>query len=394
MSQSLKTHGADIAATGEVVIEEVRSWRQRDVFVRLPWRIYRDDPHWAPPLIMERKDFINPRKHPFFKHGFAALFIARLEGQVVGRILVSDDPRYNDYHGANLGCFGMFESIDDKRVAHALLDAASGWLRARGRAAMRGPIDYSMNYECGLLIEGFDSPPRVMMNHNPAYYAELLESYGLRKVKDLLSWWFDDSEMMLDKWQARADRMAARGKVRVRTFRTRDMTAELLRCKNIYNQAWANSFGFVPMTDAEFSYYGKMLAHIAPPEMLLLAEVDGEPVGFAMTLPDFNEALKPLNGRLTRWGIPVGAWRFWRNLKRIRTARVVTLGLLEPYRRRGISELMILRTLDYGKNVLGFTGAELSWTLEDNHVINHTITAVGGRRYKTYRLYEKPIVAS
>ncbi len=381
------------ASLPDVEVEEVRTWRQRDAFLRFPWRIYEHDACWSPPILWERKDVINPRKHPFYKHGSARLFLARRGGQVVGRIMASDDPRYNDYHGSQLGCFGMFESIDDRQVAHSLLDAASGWLAQRGRDTLRGPIDYSMNYECGLLIDGYNTPPRVMMNHNPPYYAALLESYGLTKAKDLYSWWFVDPRDMLAKWRRRAERIAERGGVKVRSFCKKDMTAELMRCKSIYNQSWAKSWGFVPMTDAEFVFYGDMLKHIAVPEMLLLAEVGGEPVAFCMTLPDFNEASAPLNGRLMKWGLPIGLVQFLRNLKKVQSARLVTLGILEPYRRRGISELLILRTLDFGKNVLGYTGAELGWTLEDNYLINQTIEAVGGQQYKTYRLYEKRLQA-
>ena len=276
-------------------------------------------------------------------------------------------------------------------MAHALFDAAGEWLVRRGRTGMMGPIDYSTNYDCGLLVDGFDTPPRVMMNHNPPYYAGLYASYGLAKAKDLYSWWFTAGTEKLAEWRRRAERIAARGGVVVRTFRRKDLTAEIMRCKSIYNQSWSKSFGFVPMTDAEFMNYGKSLKNIAVPELLCLAEVGGEPVGFSMTLPDFNEALKPLNGRLTRWGLPLGLWDFYRGLKRIRTARLVTLGILEPYRRRGIAELMILHTLDFGKNVMQYTGAELGWTLEDNALINSTIEAVGGVRYKTYRLFAKPL---
>lgn len=375
-----------------IEVAEARTRHERDVFLRLPWLIYRDDPLWVPPLLIDRKEFLSPR-HPFYAHGAAALLVARRNGQPCGRVLVSDDSRYNEYHGSNLGCFGMFEAVNDPHVAHALLDAAAGWLLARGRTRMRGPVEYSMNYTCGLLVDGFDTPPRVMMNHNPPYYAALLESYGLAKVKDLYSWWFVDPDDMLSKWRRRAERIAERSGVVVRTFRLSQMNAELMHCKRIYNESWAKSFGFVPMTDAEFLHYGKSLKHIAVPEMLCLAEVNGQPVGFCMTLPDFNEAIKPLDdGRLTRWGLPIGLWKFWRGLQRIKTARLVTLGILEPYRRKGIAELLILRTLAHGKNVLKYTGAELGWTLEDNAPINHTIEAVGGKRYKTYRLYEKALV--
>ncbi len=373
-----------------VDVRPVSSRQDRLQFVRFPWRIYQNDPHWVPPLEIERLEFINPKLHPFYLHGAAARFLAWRDAQVVGRILVSDDPRYNAEHATNVGAFGMFESIDDQSVADALLDAAAGWLVARGRTGMLGPIDYSTNYACGLLLDGFETPPRVMMNHNPRYYTGLLESYGLEKAKDLFSWWFDDPHDMIQKWRRRADRLAERGIV-IRTFSRREIKAEVMRCKNIYNEAWQQHWGFVQMTDDEFRYYGKFLAQWGVPELLLLAEVDGKPVGFSMTLPDFNEAVRGLNGRLTRWGLPLGFLQFRRNLKRIRTARLVTFGILDQYRRRGISELLILRTLDYGKNVLGYTGAELGWTLEDNDAINRPIATVGGQKYKTYRIYEKAI---
>jgi GNAT superfamily N-acetyltransferase len=368
----------------------VLSRRDRLEFVRFPWRIYANDSQWVPPLEMERLQFIDRASHPFYKHGDAAMFLARRGGAVVGRILASDDPRYNAEHGTNAGAFGMFETIDDQGVASSLLNAASQWMAARGRTAMLGPIDYSTNYACGLLVDGFNTPPRVMMNHNPRYYAGLLEAYGLAKAKDLYSWWFDDELDMIQKWRRRADFLAARGVV-IRTFRRSEIKSEVMRCKNIYNEAWERHWGFVKMTDAEFRAYGKFLAELAIPELLLLAEVDGQPVGFSLTLPDFNEALVDLNGRLTRWGLPTGYFKFRRNLRQIRTARLVTFGILDQYRRRGIAELLILRTLDYGKNVLGYSGAELGWTLEDNDSINRPIATVGGQKYKTYRIYEKAL---
>lgn len=382
---------AGIAPT-PVTIREMYGRRDANAFVRFPWRVYADDPQWVPPLLVERKAFIDPHRHPFYQHGAAAKLLAWRRGEVVGRILVSDDPRYNAQHGANAGCFGMFESIDDRQVAHALLEAAAAWLRGRGRTQILGPIDYSTNYGCGLLVEGFDTPPRVLMNHNPPYYAPLLESWGLAKAKDLYSWWFDDSFDMLQVWRERAEHLARRGRVRVRSFRVDDLQNEVRRCKAVYNQAWRQNWGFVQMTDAEFDYLVGDLVRLARPELLVLAEVDDRTVGFSMTLPDFNEAIRPLRGRLTHWGLPLGWLRFRRNCHSIKTARMLTLGVIDGYRRRGIAELLILHTLDYGKNTAGFTGAELGWTLEDNESINRTIRAVGGWRYKTYRIYEKAIV--
>jgi len=374
-----------------VEVREVTTRRELDQFVKLPWPIYAGDPHWVPPLLIEVKEFLNRKKHPFYLHGDATQFLALRGGAAVGRILVSDDPNFNQAHGTNLGCFGLFESVDDPRVAQALLAAAAEWLRAKGRTAILGPIDYSMNYPCGLLLEGFDTPPRIMMNHHPPYYAALLESCGLAKAKDLYGWWFADPYDMVSQWRRRAEWLARRGRVTVRAFRKRDFEADVQRARDVYCSAYEKNWGFVRLTDAEFRYLARQLARIAVPEMVLLAEADGKPVGFSITLPDVNEAIRPLDGRLTTLGLPIGLARLLLRFPKIKTARMLVLVVLEGYRRRGVSELLILHTLDYGKNVLGYTAAELSWTLEDNDLINRTIEAVGGRRYKTYRIYEKDI---
>ncbi len=380
----------DSPAQTRIEIRPAVSRLDRNQFVRLPWQIYRDDPAWAPPLLMERKEFIDPRKHPFYIHGAAVPLIAWRAGRPVGRILVSDDPLFNAHHGDNVGCFGMFESIDDQAVADSLLDAAVNWLAARGRSRIMGPIDYSMNYSCGLLIDGFDTPPRVMMNHNPPYYARLLEAWGLTKAKDLYAWWFT-TDNRIEQWRPRVERIVARSGVTVRPLRRNDLTADILRCRDIYNGAWADNWGDVPMTLAEFNHLAKFLMHLAIPELIFIAEAKGRPVGFSMTLPDFNEAARSINGRLFPFGLPIGLIRFYRNLKRIKTGRLLALGVIPEFRRQGIAELLILRTFDYGTKEIGLTGAELSWTLEDNSLINRTIEAVGGHRYKTYRIYQKAI---
>jgi GNAT superfamily N-acetyltransferase len=339
---------------------------------------------------LERKAFVNPHKHPFYRHGSAALFVAYNGLETVGRILVSDDPRYNAHHQSNVGAFGMFESIDDFDVAEGLLGAAERWLRKRGRDTLLGPMDYSMNYSCGLLVDGFDSPPRLMMNHNPQYYDELLTGCGLKKTKDLYAWWFTDSAK-IEAWRRRVERLRRRSRVTLRSVNPDDLHQEIQRCKQLYNESWKNNWGFVPMSDAESDDMARMMGYIAIPDLLLIAEIGGEPVGFSFTLPDINEAIRPLNGRLTRFGFPIGLLRLRSNLKRIRTARLLALGVLPEHRRRGIAEMLILRTFEYGCGRLGYTGAELSWTLEDNVLINRTIEAVGGDRYKTYRIYEKTI---
>lgn len=374
-----------------VTVEPVRTAADLTAFVDLPWQIYRDDPHWVPPLKREVHAFLDRRRHPFYRHGEARLFLARLNGQVVGRILASDDPRHNEEHGTNLGCFGMFESIDDQEVADALLEAAADWLRLRGRTEVMGPIDYSTNYPCGLLVDGFDTPPRVMMNHHPPYYARLLEHAGLEKAKDLYAWWFNDPGDAINEWRGRVEKLAARFNVTVRSVRLSDYDREIERCKRVYNEAWEKSWGFVKMTDAEFDHLAAQIKQLRAPQMLKLAEVDGQPVGLSVTMPDLNEAIKPLDGRLTRWGLPIGLARLIYRLPRVKTARMAVLGVLEGYRRRGVGELLILSTLDDGKHLMGYHSAELGWTLEDNHLVNRTVERVGGRRYKTYRIYHRPL---
>jgi GNAT superfamily N-acetyltransferase len=229
------------------------------------------------------------------------------------------------------------------------------------------------------------------MNHHRLYYAGLLESWGLQKGRDLYAWWFTDPLDLVSKWKKRAERLARRGGITIRPFRTNDFAAEVKRCQAVYNATMGDLWGFATLTEAEFQFLAERLEKLAIAEQVLLAEVDGQTVGFSITLPDLNEAIRPLNGRLTRFGLPLGLLRLLRGKRHIKTARMVVLDVLKDYRRRGIAELLILRTLDYGKNVIGYTGAELSWTFEDNDSVNRTIEAVGGRRYKTYRVYEKTL---
>ena len=229
-------------ADRSIHIREVRNKHDRDEFVRFPWQIYQRDAAWVPPLLIERKEFIDPRRHPFYQHGEAVQLLAERQGKVVGRIMASDDPRYNCVHHSSVGCFGLFECIDDVDVAQALIGAAQTWLVRRGRTTLRGPIDYSMNYSCGLLVDGYDTPPRVMMNHNPPYYVALFQACGLTKAKDLYAWWFDDPHDMARKWRRRVERSGSHG-IRVRQLRRQDLEAEVMRCKTIYNQAWQKSWG-------------------------------------------------------------------------------------------------------------------------------------------------------
>lgn len=387
---TLPAANSQVAST-LVEIQPVLTGRQRAAFLEFPWDIYQGDPLWRPPLLAERREFIDPRRHPFFLHGEAACFLAVRNGKGVGRILVSVDPRYNDAHGTRAGCFGMYESIDDQAVAQALLDAAASWLRSRGMNELLGPIDYSTNYQCGLLVDGFDTPPRVFMNHNPEYYARLFAGWGLTKAKDLYAWWFADQSNLAKRWSRLAGHLARRNQITIRPFNLKDARNEILRCKSIYNEAWTDNWGFVRMSDEEFMFFARDLLKFVPPDLLLMAEIDGRVVGLSMTLPDFNQAFLPLNGRIFRYGLPLGYFRFKRELRKVDACRLIALGVLEPYRRRGVAELLILEALRVGTKLHNYSGAELGWTLEDNDLINHAIEKSGAERYKTYRIFRREI---
>lgn len=371
-----------------IEISQVTSDRDRDAFIKFPWRIYRGDPAWVPPLIIERKEFLDRHKHPFYKHGDAALFLARRDGEMVGRIMASDDPRYNELHQANVGCFGLFESIDDRDVAAALFEAAGNWLRVRGRDEIMGPIDYSTNYMCALLIDGFQYPPTILTSHNPRYYAALIESYGFVKARDWYAWWFSEFPAAAARLRKIASARANKIGVKIREMRLKNLEDEGRRIRTIYNQAWEKNWGFVPFTEAEMDHMAKELKPLINPKGTLMAEVGDEPVGFVIGVPDINVALRHMNGRLTTFGLPIGLIKliYYRFFK-IRTGRLIALGVVEKFRRSGIAEMLVLGLMDAAFK-RGFTG-ELSMTLEDNVMVNRFIEAMGAARYKTFRIYSR-----
>ena len=349
----------------------------------------------SPPLLMEVKEFLDRRKHPFYKHGDATQFIAvrgeRDRGPNPGQ---RRPAATTEQHGENLGCFGMFECVDDRATAHALLDAAAGWLRGRGRTSIRGPIDYSINYPCGLLVEGFDTPPRIMMNHNRRYYAGPAGIVGPAERRrtftpggsSIRTTWCRSGSRGPSGWRGGAASPFAPSAST--TSRPRWTAA-----RRSTTPRWASCGGSSKLTEAEFQYFAKRLENWPSPNRCCWRRSRAGRSGSPSPCPTSTRRSARLNGRLTRFGLPLGLLRFLRRKRHIKTARMVVLDVLKEYRRRGIAELLILRTLDYGKNVLGYTGAELSWTLEDNDAVNRTIEAVGARRYKTYRMYEKDIAA-
>jgi GNAT superfamily N-acetyltransferase len=373
-----------------VEVSPAESKAERNDFIRFPWQIYRDDPTWVPPLLIERKEFLDRRKHPFYRHGDAALFLARREGKIVGRIMASDDPNYNAFHDSNTGCFGLFESIDEPAVAQALLDAAGNWLRARGRHEVMGPIDYSTNYVCGLLVDGFQYPPTLLTGHNPCYYEAMVRGAGFEKLIDFYAWWFDRPESAAVRLRRLAASFKKKHAATIRPGNLKHLDEEAGRIREIYNEAWKENWGFVPFTEAEFQFMARELKQLVIPEFTLIAEVNHEPVGFILCVPDINVALKQIDGRLTTFGIPIGLTKLLYHKKRLRTARLIALGVKPKYRRGGIAEMLVLRIIEDAMIQRGYTG-ELSMTLENNHLINRFLFAIGARRYKTYRIFRRTL---
>jgi GNAT superfamily N-acetyltransferase len=374
----------------KIEVSQVTSRRERGVFIKFQWQIYPDDPAWVPPLIVERKTFLDPKRHPFYKHGQAALFLARKNGKIVGRIMASDDPNYNSLHESNVGCFGLFESIDDHEVAAALFEGVASWLRKKGRTEMMGPIDYSTNYVCGLLIDGFQFPQTILTAHNPSYYRQLIESCGFAKTKDWYAWWFADPAKAVAQLRRLATRFQGRWPIIIRPANFKNLRDESRRLREIYNQAWEKNWGFVPFTEAEIEFMTKELKPLLVPEFAWIAEIGNEPVGFTLSLPDVNVLLRDLDGRLTRFGLPIGLIKLLLCKKRIRKGRLIALGVIEKYRRAGIAEMLVLRVMEETMIKRGITG-ELSMTLEDNFMINRFLEAIGAHRYKTYRIYSTSI---
>ena len=367
-------------------VSKITTSRERDIFIKFPWRIYRHDPAWVPPLIIERKAFLDRHRHPFYGRGDAALFLARRKGEIVGRIMASDDPNYNALHRTNVGCFGLFESIDDVDVAAGLFHAAMDWLRRRGRDEIMGPIDYSTNYVCGLLIEGFEHPPTVLTAHNPPYYMALCERCGFAKEKDWYAWWFSEFTGPIDRLRKIAAARTAKLGIKIRPIDLKNLGAESRRIRAVYNQAWRDNWGFVPFTEAEADYMAREMRPLIVRSGTLIADKGDVPVGFVITVPDIHIALRRMNGRLTWFGLPIGLLKLLYYRFTLRIARMVALGVVEKYRRAGVAEALVLRVLENA-----FRTGEMSMTLEDNTMVNRFIEAMGGRKYKTYRIYSRRI---
>ena len=373
----------------ELKIRTVETRKDLLDFIKLPWKIYKDYKNWVPPLISEKKAFFNPQVNPFYKHAEVVLFLAEKNGKITGRIAGIVNHKHIETHQEKAGFFGFFEAIEDFEVAKVLLDQVKNWLKSRGMEIMRGPMNFSVNDEIGFLLEGFDSPPVFMMSYNPKYYLEFMERYGMVKAKDLYAFYMDKNNRPPERFIRIAQKIRKRENIVVRKLNLKDFDTEIEKIKKIYNLAWSKNWGAVPMTDEEFEHLARDLKRIVDPDLVFIAEVDGEPAGFSMALPNINQLLIKLNGRLFPFGIFKLLW-FTKIHKVIDGLRLLTMGVIHKYQKRGIDTVFYIDTYTNGVKK-GYKWAEMSWNLEDNFLINHALETFGAKLYKKYRIYEMKI---
>ena len=372
----------------DVRIAPVRNRQDLHQFTQLPWQLYSDDPAWVPPLLFDLKKLLSPKKHPFHKHADVQYFLARLNGQVVGRIAAIVNHRHIQFHNESVGFFGFFESIDDQDVAQALLAAAEQWVGQRGVRSVRGPMSFSTNEECGLLVNGFNTAPMVMMSHHRPYYARLIRTAGYAKAKDLLAYLIDlrEDATIPERLVHGVQRLQRKQAITIRSIDVRRFEEEVRLLHGIYHRAWEHNWGFVPMTEAEVDLLAHTLRLVADPKLCLIAELDNRPVGFALALPDYNQVLRRMNGRL----FPLGALKLLWYKRRIDALRVLLLGPNPDVRVRGLDAMLYLKlwqeVLAYGYRLV-----ECSWILEDNWSMQRGLERMGARIYKTYRVFEKTL---
>jgi GNAT superfamily N-acetyltransferase len=367
-------------------IRPVHTKADEKKFLAFLYTFYQADPYWVAPLRLEQKKLIDRQHNPFYHHAQLALYLAEREGQVIGRIGAIVNARHNATHQEKVGFFGFFECVPEQAVANALFDAAHQFLHAHGMAAMRGPANPSVNDAYGLLVEGFQASPVVLMPYNPPYYRELMEGYGFTKAKDLYAYLLDQDTVYTDKLVRASARVIQRNHLTFRSLNMKEFARDVQRIKAIYNTAWQENWGAVPMTDAEFDALARDLKRIVDPELVILAEAHGQTIGFALSLPDINQALQYNQ----RGGVLRGVWHLYTKKSRINRCRILVLGVLPVYHKTGAAGVLFLETATRAKR-LGYQYGEASWILEDNVMMHRAAAAMQGHHYKTYRVYQKAI---
>jgi hypothetical protein len=356
-------------------------------FINLPWNLYAQYPNWVPPLKKEVRRLLDPRRHPFWSSAERRLFLARRGSQVVGRIAGIIDRCYNEFHGERMGIWGFFECADDPAAAKALFSAVETWARLKGMAFLRGPLNPSTNYELGLLVEGFDYLPALMMSYNPPYYSRLVESCGFAKEKDLLAFLIDGDYRLPEWMDSLAGRIAQKKGIRIRPFRPKDEDAEFGLIKEIYNDSWSANWGFVPLSDEEMKDIQKSVMTFADPDLAFFIYYEDDPAAVCVIFPDINPLLKRLNGRIGLLGL-LKALLYRREITGL---RCLMFGIKEKYRQMGIPMLAFHHIFEVVRKKDKYRSLELGWTLEDNAAVNTLAVEAGARPYKKYRIFRKSL---
>jgi hypothetical protein len=369
----------------EIVVVEGGS--ELKEFIDFPWSLYAEYPRWVPPLKKEVSRLLDPRRHPFWSSAERRLFLARRGSQVVGRIAGIIDHRYNEFHGEQMGIWGFFECADDPAAAATLFSAVETWARRKGMTFVRGPLNPSTNYEVGLLVEGFDYPPALMMPYNPPYYSRLVESCGFAKEKDLLAFLIDGDYRLPEWMDSMAGRIARKKGIHIRLIRPKDYDAEFALIREIYNDSWSANWGFVPLSDEEMRDIQKSVVSFADPDLAFFIYCEDEPAAVCVIFPDINPLLKRLNGRIGLLGL-LKALLYSRKINGL---RLLMFGVKEKYRQLGVPMLAFHHIYEVVRKKRKYQYLEMGWTLEENEAVNTLAVEASARPYKRYRIFRKSL---
>lgn len=375
-----------------VEIRQVKTKAERKEFIKFAWKVYRSDPqlrkNWVPPVVSDYMKTLDTELYPLYEHADLAMFTAWKDGEMSGTIAAIRNRRHNEVHEDRVGFWGFFECVNDQEVANALFAAASVWLRGKGLDTMRGPVTPSMNDQCGMLTKGYDSPPVFLMLYNPPYYNDLVMKAGHRVGQELLAWYIDQDLIDIGRLSRIAEHVMKRENLTVRDMDMKHFDSEVRKIREIYNSAWEKNWGFVPMTDREFDFMARSMKSVADPHFIYFVEdADGRAIGFSLSLPDMNQALRHVNGNpFTPWGLLKFLW-YKRNISMFRT---ITMGVLPEYRNKGIDSILNARISEHGGKY-GLYASEMSWVLKSNEAMSKLAKVIGGKPYKEYVIYEKKI---
>jgi len=375
-----------------VEIKEVREPREWDAFLKLPWCLYQHDPLWIPPLICNLKRQLNAKKNPFFHNAEAKYWLAFKNGKCAGRIAAIINRQHNAHFSEKTGFWGYFECVDDASVSRGLFDAAHEWLRKGGMEHGRGPVNLSMNNECGFLINGIDRSPVIQMSYNPAYYPGLVESYGYIKEHDLLAYHISEeileNERLMRRLKHISEFVMQRENLAFRCFDTKNLRIEVEKIRELFNDFLSDCWGVVPMTKDEAVFMADSLKPVLVKELALFVEKDGQSIGCCLSVPDLNQVLKGMNGRL----FPTGLFRFLVNRHRVTEIRLMLMGITKSFRKRGLEAVLFNRTIMEASK-RKYRGAEMSWVSESNLDVIRVLESMHAKVYKRYRIYGMPLKA-